>query len=125
VEQKNRLYSSPSATNSDNRLVLQNQLHLVEQQAAQVFAEQAAKNPPKALMAVISPQTQVFGAWSGSKAPKPGGGAPCPPEFLLKRQQRSNKNDGGPSREHPDKLGEEESGQSIAQDSCVHHSKSS
>lgn len=69
---------------------LQNQLYLVEQEAATLVAREIAKNPPNPLMAVITPQN--VGGWSGSKRRGPndeGGGAPCPSEFLLNREKRS------------------------------------
>lgn len=68
--------------------MLQNQLHVVEQEAAQLVTQMVSENPPKALMAVISPQR--LGAWSGDKPQKPGGGAPCPSEFLLRKEARTD-----------------------------------
>ena len=74
---------------------------MVEQEAAHMVAEQIAANPPKTLMAVIQPQK--VGGWSGRKRMGPqerGGGAPCPSEFLLKREKRTT-NPNGPTRNHP------------------------
>eukprot|EP00934_Nitzschia_sp_Nitz4_P004033 Nitzschia sp. Nitz4//scaffold82_size85912//76663//77897//NITZ4_005153-RA/size85912-processed-gene-0.18-mRNA-1//1//CDS//3329558871//4023//frame0 len=102
VEQKRTLQTTQEAANV---LVLQNHLFLAEQEAARIVAEQIAVDPPKALTAVIAPQAMA--GWSGPKRKAPeGGGAPCPPEFLLKREARTQTNDGkegdnGPSREHP------------------------
>ena len=81
MQQKKRLHR-----NARKELVLQNQLHVVEQEAAQLVAQMVSENPPKALMAIISPQR--LGAWSGDKPQKPGGGAPCPSEFLLRKEAR-------------------------------------
>ena len=74
---------------------------MVEQEAAIMVAERIAADPPKALMAVIQPQK--VGGWSGRKRRGPkeeGGGAPCPSEFLLKREKRTTNPD-GPTRNHP------------------------
>jgi predicted Abi (CAAX) family protease len=84
VQQKKRLHR-----NVGKELVLQNQLHVVEQEAAQLVAQMVSDNPPKALMAIISPQG--LGAWSGDKPQKPGGGAPCPSDFLLRKEARRDK----------------------------------
>jgi hypothetical protein len=81
---------------------LQNQLYLAEQEAVNMVAQRIAADPPKALMAVISPQN--VGGWSGKKRRGPkdeGGGAPCPSEFLLKREKRIT-NPNGPNRQHPE-----------------------
>ena len=103
MQQKNAL----RVNGGGEELALQSRLRLVEHQAARVVAEQIAADPPKALMAVISPQS--LGGWSGGKRREfgaEGGGAPCPSEFLLQREKRSNHNDednnhSGPSRHHP------------------------
>jgi len=68
-------------------ITIQNQLYHVEQKAAQVLADHIANDPPKALMAVVSPQ--AMGGWSGPKRHVEGGGAPCPSEFLLHKQDRA------------------------------------
>ncbi|KAI2494717.1 serine hydrolase [Fragilaria crotonensis] len=98
VEQKKEMRVSGTG----EELVLQTHLHLVEQEASRMMAQVIADNPPKALMAVIQPNAEVSG-WSGPKR-RPfgaeGGGAPCPPEFLLKREKRST-NPNGPNRQHP------------------------
>jgi tRNA G18 (ribose-2'-O)-methylase SpoU len=98
VAQKKALRLNPQDVNV---LTLQNQLFLAEQQAAHLVAQQIAENPPKALMAVISPKN--VGGFSGGKRRAPGeegGGAPCPSEFLLQRERRTT-DPKGPSREHP------------------------
>lgn len=98
VAQKKRLRED---TPENNILALQNQLYMVEQEAASMVAEQIAADPPKTLMAVIQPQK--VGGWSGRKRRGPkeeGGGAPCPSEFLLKREKRTT-NPNGPTRNHP------------------------
>eukprot|EP00980_Cylindrotheca_fusiformis_P007060 scaffold1482_cov120-Cylindrotheca_fusiformis.AAC.2 len=98
VAQKKRLRENQVDTNI---LALQNQLYMVEQEAANVVAQTIAADPPKALMAVISPEN--VGGWSGRKRRGPkeeGGGAPCPPDFLLKREKRTT-NPNGPTRQHP------------------------
>lgn len=105
VEQKKDMRVSGTG----EELVLQTQLHLVELEASRVMAQVIAENPPKALMAVIQPNAEVSG-WSGPKR-RPfgaeGGGAPCPTEFLLKREKRSTNPD-GPNRQHPNAAKEEE-----------------
>ena len=82
-------------------LALQNQLYLAEQEAASIVAQKIAADPPKALMGIISPQN--VGGWSGGKRRGPndeGGGAPCPPEFLLNREKRTT-DPHGPTRQKP------------------------
>mmetsp|Transcript_8943 Transcript_8943/g.13759 ORF Transcript_8943/g.13759 Transcript_8943/m.13759 type:complete len:330 (+) Transcript_8943:73-1062(+) len=96
VHQKKRM----RASGSDNTLVLQNKLLMAEQQASSLIAEHIADNPPKALMALIQPQ-EVAG-WNGARRREfgaEGGGAPCPSEFLLKRDKRHSES--GQSRHHP------------------------
>lgn len=123
VQQRKRLFgctavpsnSSDNGASSNNNntdsapeiVALQTALHLAEQRAADAVAEAIARNPPAALMAVIRPQRVVAG-WNGSKRRAfgaEGGGAPCPSEFLLHRQQRaasaSAASENGPSRVHP------------------------
>lgn len=87
--------SSSSDISSTRReiLSLQSALHNAEQDAALCIAETIAllPNPPAALMAVIRPQGAVAG-WQGNRRRQPkdeGGGAPCPSEFLLHRQERN------------------------------------
>lgn len=99
MEQKKSLRTSNSE--AGNILVLQNHLFLAEQEAANAVAQRIALDPPKALMAVISPQN--VGGWSGAKRRTPseeGGGAPCPSDFLLRREKRTAEQH-GPTREHP------------------------
>jgi hypothetical protein len=82
-------------------LALQNQLHVAEQQVAHLVAQEIANDPPKALMAVITPKN--VGGFSGARRRQPGeegGGAPCPSEFLLQREKRTTNPD-GPTRQHP------------------------
>lgn len=96
VQQKRRL-----AEGGAEIVALQSALHYAELEAADTIAEQIAANPPAALMAIIRPQ-HVAG-WNGNKRRQPGeegGGAPCPPEFLLKREKRPTSVDNA-SREHP------------------------
>jgi|UPI0005819CC9 hypothetical protein len=81
-------------------VALQTALHVVEQEAADKIAAEIARDPPASLMAVIRPQTVA--GWSGNKRRQPdeeGGGAPCPSEFLLKRDKRPEQP--GASRLHP------------------------
>lgn len=82
---------------------------MAEQEAANIVAQRIAADPPKALMAVIQPQN--VGGWSGRKRRGPneeGGGAPCPSEFLLKREKRT-RNPNGPTRQHPEQQKNQES----------------
>jgi hypothetical protein len=85
-------------TADTNILALQNMLYMKEQEAATAVAQHIAANPPKALQAIISPQ--AVGGFSGRKRNPAGGGAPCPSEFLLKKEKRPTEGV-GPSREHP------------------------
>ena len=87
-------------------LALRNQLHTVEQEASRLIAERIAEDPPSVLMAVVAPKA-VATCESGIKRRGPkeeGGGAPCPPEFLLKRQDRrfQGEDAGTSSRVHPE-----------------------
>ena len=84
-------------------LALRHELHRTEADAAQLVAKEIAKNPPDALMAVITPR-DVGGFRDKRRGPdEEGGGAPCPSEFLLHRAKRSsgtgNRNAPEPSRE--------------------------
>lgn len=86
VDQKKRLLSRYS-----EELVLKDRLYEVEQEAAMLVNQHAMTNPPASLVAAIVPAASsksVVGAWSGSKPFKEGGGAPCPSDFLLPRQER-------------------------------------
>lgn len=66
VAQKKKLRQSDGG----NILALQNQLYMAEQQAAHTVARHIAANPPKTLMAVISPEN--VGGFSGRKRAPPG-----------------------------------------------------
>lgn len=83
--------SPPATTSCEQQIMaLQFALHSAEQDAADCLAERIAMAPPAALMAVIRPQ--AVAGWKGNRRRQPneeGGGAPCPSEFLLQRQQRS------------------------------------
>lgn len=95
VEQKTRMGRSDSTS-----IVLQTQLHFLEQEVSRLIAEQIADDPPKSLMAVIQPQS--VSGWNRRRREygAEGGGAPCPSEFLLKRETRATDTN-GPSRHHP------------------------
>ncbi len=69
-------------------LLLQRQLHNTEERATQLLINTLASNPPRALMAIISPNT--VGGWLGTKEPssEDGGGAPCPLESISKRTSK-------------------------------------
>jgi hypothetical protein len=96
VEQKNSMRHSGEGIIQ----VLQNQLYMAEQEAADAVARCIAENPPALLQAVITPHN--VGGWSGQQKKRPeGGGAPCPPEFLLNRDKRRTGDANGPSRVHP------------------------
>lgn len=86
-------------------LELRNQLYTAEQQASRLIAERIAEDPPSVLMAVVAPKA-VAACVGGIKRRGPneeGGGAPCPPEFLLRRETRFQGDaDGASSRVHPD-----------------------
>lgn len=66
-------------------LRLQRQLHNTEERATQLLINTLASNPPRVLMAIISPNT--VGGWLGTKEPssEDGGGAPCPSGSINKR----------------------------------------
>lgn len=76
---------------------MQNQLFEVENEAALLVAQHAMEHPPACLMAAIVPAAEcsqnVVGAWSGTKPYKMGGGAPCPSEFLLRKEARQLKDE--------------------------------
>eukprot|EP00525_Craspedostauros_australis_P007818 CAMPEP_0198110778 /NCGR_PEP_ID=MMETSP1442-20131203/2785_1 /TAXON_ID= /ORGANISM="Craspedostauros australis, Strain CCMP3328" /LENGTH=262 /DNA_ID=CAMNT_0043766967 /DNA_START=43 /DNA_END=831 /DNA_ORIENTATION=- len=99
VDQKKELHKDGE---TGNILALQNQIYLVEQEAAMVVAKAIAKNPPKPLMAVIQPQNIAGPNIDSRMRPgERGGGAPCPAEFLMKREKRGERAGAGPSRHHP------------------------
>ena len=102
IQQKKRLASSDTTC-----IVLQTQLHLLEQEASRLIAEQIAEDPPRALMAVIQPQS--VGGWNRKRREfgAEGGGAPCPSDFLLRREKRVA-DPSGPSRHHPSANQEED-----------------
>jgi len=82
--------------------VLQNQLHFVEQEASRLIAQRIAENPPSVLMAVVAPKAVAAGGMKRRGPQEEGGGAPCPAEFLLRRETRINHDaDGASSRMHP------------------------
>lgn len=95
VRQKARMGRSDSTS-----IVLQMKLHTLEQEVSRLIAEQIAEDPPKSLMAVIQPQS--VSGWNRKRREfgAEGGGAPCPSEFLLKRETRTA-DPNGPSRQHP------------------------
>jgi hypothetical protein len=72
-------------------LRLQRQLHNTEQRAAHLLINTLATNPPRVLMAIISPHT--VGGWLGSKerSSEDGGGAPCPTKSISKGTTERNK----------------------------------
>lgn len=100
IEQKKKMRQDGES----RALTLQNQLHFAEQQASRLIAQQIAENPPSVLMAVVAPKA-VAACEGGMKRRGPseeGGGAPCPAEFLLRRETRANfDDDGKSSRMHP------------------------
>jgi|EP00979_Chaetoceros_neogracilis_P000691 hypothetical protein len=75
------------------------ELARVEQEALELIHQTVSKNPPKALMAMIMPDSQrggtIVGGWAGdrdafrSKEFIQSGGAPCPKEFILSSQERA------------------------------------
>jgi len=83
-------------------VALRSKLHSLELQASDVVAQRIKDNPPAPLMAVIRPR-QIAG-WHGYERRRPdeeGGGAPCPPEFLLNRSKRRNDEACAPGRNYP------------------------
>jgi hypothetical protein len=110
VEQKNSMRHSGEGIIQ----VLQNQLYMAEQEAADAVARCIAENPPALLQAVITPHN--VGGWSGQQKKRPeGGGAPCPPEFLLNRDKRRTGDANGPSRVHPSEQQQKQTQSSQAQ----------
>jgi hypothetical protein len=71
-------------------------LEVAEQEVSDLLHQSIAEKPPAALLAVI--RRNNAGVWQGPKRRDDVGGAPCPSEFLQKREQRQN---GGGSRIHP------------------------
>ena len=75
-----------------------NELTVVEQMSIQIIHSTIAADPPKALVAVISPDDTrggvMVGGWSGdrnafrSQEFKESGGAPCPKDFLVPNCKR-------------------------------------
>lgn len=73
-------------------------LAIVEEKAHSIMASTIASNPPKALMAIITPDASsdgtLVGGWAGHKDAfrsedfKVSGGAPCPKEFVMKQKDR-------------------------------------
>ena len=76
----------------------QAQLSMVAQEAsnliATTIAEPSFAQNCKSLMAVIAPKTMGIGGWSGPKTKDrmDGGGAPCPKDFLQRKEDRQNRN---------------------------------
>ena len=79
-------------------------LAIVEEQAQSIMASTIAMNPPKALMAIITPDVNnrdgtILGGWAGQKDAfrsedfKESGGAPCPKTFVLKQHDRQDNED--------------------------------
>jgi G3E family GTPase len=117
VTQKNALHCN---SQTRELMMLQNQLLNVEQLATIAISEEIQRNPPNALMAVIGPSAMMsttssanddgttndkvddevvklvdkaVGAWQGGRRREfgeEGGGAPCPQEFLLREEERSD-----------------------------------
>jgi hypothetical protein len=87
-------------------LALQNQLHFVEQEASRLIAQRIAEDPPNVLMAVVAPKAVGAVGMKRRGPNEEGGGAPCPAEFLLRRETRSNlDSEGKSSRMHPSEKG--------------------
>ena len=86
---------------SQEILTMQKRLKGLELQATNMIAHESGLNPPRALMAVID--RNLVGGWSGGRRNEPGGGAPCPSEFVLKEQQRKSQTKrAGPDRRKPE-----------------------
>lgn len=88
--------------------LLQHQLLRLENEATTLLLRHISHDAPKSLMAVISPQ--AVGGWIGGPRPCTGCGAPCPKEFLLKKNERRSESDKShpndyqsADRNHPDK----------------------
>ena len=72
----------------------------VEREALDLIHQTVAENPPKALMAIITPDPSsarggtLMGGWSGERDAfrsdefKRSGGAPCPKEFTVRENNR-------------------------------------
>ncbi|GMH88265.1 hypothetical protein TrST_g6922 [Triparma strigata] len=90
-------------------LSMQAQLKSLEFQAGSMIARESEVNPPRALMAVID--RNAVGGWSGGRRVEPGGGAPCPEDFVKKEGERGKgKKQEGPDRRKRDKGGEGDEG---------------
>ena len=102
IEQKKKMRQDGEC----RALALQNQLHFVEQEASRLIAQRIADNPPNVLMAVVAPKAVAAGGMKRRGPNEEGGGAPCPAEFLLRRDTRSNlDSEGKSSRMHPSEKG--------------------
>lgn len=101
VERRKETRAIISSDEMDLLTMQQAKLSMLEEYAAQVVANTVASNPPKALMAIIAPN--AVGGWTGEKDRNfnDGGGAPCPREFIMRRQERLKTDDIGVGREHP------------------------
>jgi Serine hydrolase (FSH1) len=101
IEQKMKIMGTKNNNNSirthrnDSRgreiVALQTALHTLELEASNVIAEHVLNNPPAALMALIRPQ-QVAGLSNDQQPRRPSGttGAPCPVEFLQRKEERQH-----------------------------------
>ncbi|GMI23161.1 hypothetical protein TrCOL_g3517 [Triparma columacea] len=81
-------------------LEMRSRLRRLEAYAGSVIASESGSNPPRALMAVID--RNAVGGWSGGRRVEPGGGAPCPVEFVRKEKERRE----GGDRRKPEGKGE-------------------
>mmetsp|Transcript_658 Transcript_658/g.1047 ORF Transcript_658/g.1047 Transcript_658/m.1047 type:complete len:87 (+) Transcript_658:426-686(+) len=79
------------------------ELASLEKEAQSIITSTIAANPPKSLMAIITPDENkstngsngtIVGGWAGykdafrSEGFRESGGAPCPKEFVLKTDER-------------------------------------
>jgi len=74
---------------SHDILNMQARLRTLEADSQTIINHESGVNPPRALMAVID--RKEVGGWSGDRRVEPGGGAPCPSDFVLKEKERKVK----------------------------------
>lgn len=88
-------YAELYASQDPSVLLMQSRLKKLELYAGSLIAMESEENPPRALMAVVD--RNAVGGWSGGRRNEPGGGAPCPVDFVKKEKERQE----GPERIKP------------------------
>jgi hypothetical protein len=89
-------------------LSMQRRLCALESESMAMINLESGQNPPRALMAVID--RKEVGGWSGDRRVEPGGGAPCPSDFVKKVDEREGKSKMGNKVEKEKEKGWNEGG---------------